>query len=80
MNIELGREYKDKISGFRGVCTGRCNYISGCDQALLSAPSKDGKLGEANWFDIQRLELVGKKVVTLDNSKTPGADMAAPIR
>lgn len=81
MNIELGRTYKDKITGFVGVCTGHCLYISGCDQALLQPPiDKDGKKVDPGWYDIQRLELVGETKIVLDNAATPGCDESAPIR
>jgi len=77
----LGAEYRDKITGFKGVCTGFCEYISGCNQALLiPRMGKDGKSPDGAWYDVQRLERVGSKTVTLDNSETPGCDMAAPIR
>lgn len=80
MKVEMGREYKDKITGFIGVCTGRAEYISGCSQALLSPKIKKGEGTKAEWFDDQRLEQVGKTIVRLDNQKTLGCDMAAPIR
>lgn len=77
--IELGREYKDKITGFKGICTGKVQYISGCDQALLSpAAGKDGSLRGAEWFDVQRLDVVGEKRILLKNDKTPGFDAPAP--
>ena len=80
-NEMLGAEYRDKITGFKGVCTGFCEYISGCNQALLiPCVGKDGKSPDGGWYDIQRLERAGKKIVTLDNTETPGCDMAAPIR
>jgi hypothetical protein len=81
MEIELRQKVKDQISGFKGLVTGRCAYISGCDQALV-APSvdKDGKLPDSQWFDVQRLIVVDAKPVSLDNTRTPGADKAAPIR
>jgi len=80
-SVTLGAEYRDKIGGFKGVCTGYCEYLSGCNQALLiPRVGKDGKAPDGAWYDVQRLERVGKKIVKLDNSKTPGCDMAAPIR
>ncbi len=80
--IELGRKVKDKVTGFAGVTTGFVTYITGCNQALVAAPSKDGKPGDTNWFDEQRLEYAddGKSRIVLDNSKTPGFDYAAPVR
>lgn len=79
--IELGNTYRDKITGFIGVCTGHCTYISGCDQALLQPLVDDkGKREEGCWFDIQRLVATSADRIVLDNSKTPGADSPAPIR
>jgi hypothetical protein len=81
-DAELGKKYKDKITGFKGVCTGKCQYISGCDQALLVPKvAKDGTKREAQWFDVQRLDAWGSAVaITLDNTETPGPDMPAPIK
>jgi len=80
-SVTLGAEYRDKITGLRGICTGECQYISGCDQGLLAQKvGKDGKIPEGHWFDVQRLERVGSKIVKLDNVETPGCDMPAPIR
>ena len=81
MTIELGRKVKDKITGFTGTVTGLCQYISGCNQALVApAVGKDGVAKDSAWFDEQRLEYVGTEKVTLDNGKTPGFDRAAPKR
>jgi hypothetical protein len=81
MNIEMGKTYKDKITGFTGICTGKCDYISGCSQALRQPKKKeDGTGPDGCWFDFQRLdEMPGEKIV-LENEKTPGCDMQAPIR
>lgn len=79
--IQLGVKAKDKITGFTGVVTGFCSYISGCNQALLVPPvGKDGRFVEAQWFDEQRLEILNAKAIVLDNSKTPGPDKPAPKR
>lgn len=79
--IELGRKYKDRITGFEGIATGHCEYISGCNQALL-APTigTDGALRDSAWFDVQRLVVQEGAAVTLDNGATPGCDKAAPKR
>jgi len=80
-SVTLGATYRDKITGFKGVCTGRVCYISGCDQALLAPKvGKDGKMSGAEWFDVQRLDRVDAKIIALENDYTPGADAPAPIR
>lgn len=78
--MQLGITAKDKITGFEGVVTGICSYISGCSQALLTPPVKDGAFVEAHWFDLQRLEAQPGEPVVLDNGETPGFDMPAPKR
>jgi len=80
MTIQFGTKYRDKITGFEGVATGECRYISGCDQALLAPKTKGGEFKEPRWFDVQRLEPCVSKRVKVDNRKTPGADIPAPIR
>ena len=80
--IELGQEVRDVITGFRGIATGRCNYISGCEQVLVQPTMKDdGTVPDARWYDDQRLEAVpGARFVSLDNGRTPGFDAPAPVR
>jgi len=77
----LGKRVKDRITGFAGIVTGQCQYISGCSQALV-APSvgADGTFKDSQWFDEQRLEGLGGEAIVLDNGATPGADRAAPKR
>jgi len=80
--MRLETKAKDKITGFTGVITRVVEYISGCNQALLTPPiSTDGKLQDARWFDLQRIKLLeDKPSIVLDNSETPGPDMPAPVR
>lgn len=83
-NGVIGYRVKDIITGFTGIATAHCVYISGCNQVLVSPGlDKDGKLMGSHWFDEQRLQLVGgkqKRYVKLDNTKTPGFDQEAPKR
>lgn len=79
--IELGRKYKDKITGFEGTATGYVQYITGCNQALIVPPlSSDGSLRESQWLDVQRLAVQDADRIVLDNGATPGCDRAAPKR
>ncbi len=82
MNIQLGQNVKDKITGFAGITTGYVRYISGCNQYLVASRSvgKEGKLPESHWFDEQRLDATDKKVLRLNNTNGAGFDKAAPIR
>lgn len=79
--IELGREYRDKITGFKGVATGYVQYITGCNQALLAPQvGQDGALRDSQWFDEQRLDETGERTIVLSNGTSPGFDKAAPKR
>lgn len=82
MKAEFGLVYRDRITGFSGIATGRTEYISGCTQVLIAPRVDDnGAFRESQWFDEQRLELMpGANVIELDNGETPGADRPAPKR
>ena len=62
MQIEMGQEVKDKITGFSGYVVGICRYITGCDQILVQPKvKKDGEFVESRWVDDMRLKATGKK-------------------
>lgn len=72
--LEHGDKVRDQLSGFEGVISGRADYITGCNQYLVSQPvDKDGKHREGRWFDEQRLELVQRSHTTI-------APLVAPAR
>jgi hypothetical protein len=79
--IILGAEYKDIITQFSGIATGRVQYITGCDQALIHPACKDGDYKDPRWFDVQRLIRINafNDPITLDNAVN-GFDVAAPIK
>jgi hypothetical protein len=79
--LELGATYIDVITGFTGIATGLCIYISGCSQALLTTNYCDQK-GDAlqKWFDVQRCKRTKAATILLDNDETPGCDIPAPVR
>ena len=80
--MELGSTVKDRITGFEGVVTGVCNYLTGCAQALVAPKiGADGSHKDSVWFDVQRLDRnVEVPRVVLDNGATPVCDRPAPIR
>ena len=70
--IELGKKARDKITGFEGIITGRCQYLTGCDQYSLVPKAVDGKIESAQWFDEGRIEVIGEGVTA--------AQVTAPAR
>jgi hypothetical protein len=81
MSIELGDTVRDRITSFEGVVTGRCAYLSGCNQMLVVPPAKEGAYRDGQWFDEQRLVAVPNvDRIVLENGATPGFDTPAPKR
>jgi hypothetical protein len=80
MNDLLGKKVKDQISGFTGVVTGVCHYITGCHQLLIQPACKlDGDAVESRWMDMDRCEVMPDAPITL-TIKNNGPDRAAPRR
>ncbi len=57
MEIKLGDKAKDALTGFTGIVTARCDYLTGCVQFKVTPKSlsKDGKPDDGEWFDESRL-------------------------
>lgn len=78
--IEFGKVYRDSITGFEGICTGKSQYITGCDQILI-VPKVDneGKFQSGQWFDDSRLvDVEAEKAVA--TSQKPGGPQHTPPR
>ncbi len=73
---KLGKEAKDKITGFQGIITSKHIYLYGCSQyALTPKVDKDGKTQDTSYFDEGRLEIIGEGIIPQDvQSKDPGCD------
>lgn len=76
---KIGLTATDKITGYTGIVTGFCAYITGCDQYGVTSKSKDGsEIGKTNWIDVNRLSFSGEKL-ELDTSEDKGC-MEPPTR
>lgn len=81
MHNIIGTQVRDKITGFFGTVTGRVEYLTGCNQLLVTPLVRaDGSIVDAQWFDEQRCEPAGSDRIVLDNGENPGFDRAPPIR
>ena len=77
--LKLGIEAKDTVTGFKGTVTGRCSYLTGCDQILISPPvDKEGKHVESRWYDVNRVVGLTEKPIVLDTQTNKGACKPAP--
>ena len=83
VHFELGTTLVDKISGFKGVATGRNQFLTGCDQYLLTPRGlKEGEPNKPQWFDAVRLE-ADRAFVKMELTNTgdkPGGESAPTSR
>lgn len=75
--IEMGKKYRDPISGFEGVATGRFEYLHGCVRWNLSGQI-NGEPKDFS-FDEPQLEAVPDKVVH-ESTRWTGGPRSAPAR
>ena len=54
----LGKQVRDKVTGFEGTCTSHCLYITGPDRITVEAQATKGKRGESMYLDVERAEVV----------------------
>jgi hypothetical protein len=53
---ENGTTATDRVTGFKGVIVGRCDYLTGCRQYLLQpSGTATDKKPDPHWFDEERL-------------------------
>jgi hypothetical protein len=59
----LGTLAKDKITGFSGIITARCEFLTGCSRYCIQPTElKDGKPIDSLYFDEAQIEIVGKGI------------------
>lgn len=60
--IKLGDRVKDSITGFKGIAIARSEWLNGCQRIEIQPEIlKDGKVVEADWFDIRQVVLIKAK-------------------
>ena len=82
--VKLGSAVRDTLTGFKGMATGRTEYLYGCARILVepSKLDKDDKVIECMWFDEQRIEVIKETgpTVSKDSSSGPGGPHDTPTR
>jgi hypothetical protein len=86
----LGWKVRDKVTGFTGTVTHVGIDLYGCVQAIVHPPvitEKGGeqKTGDSHWFDVARLERMGKAPVmrpvpVKGDAVVAGADLYKPVK
>lgn len=61
---ELGKEAKDKITGFKGILTVRCEFLTGCNRYCIQPTELiSGKPVESMYFDESQIEIIGDGIL-----------------
>lgn len=75
----LGKVAKDKITGFKGIVTGKAEYLTGCTQLCLTPKvGESGGIIPSEWIDESRLEISGTGGI--EASEVTGKENGGPNR
>lgn len=79
--FELGETLRDKVSGFKGICTGRADYLTGCRQYKLQPKglNKEKLPWNTEWFDEEQLSVLPDEIVSFKAMPSSGP-CNAPVR
>ena len=62
--ITLGCKAKDRVTGYEGIVTSRCEYLSGrITYGITPHVLKDGSLKNTEWFDEANIEYIDLGIV-----------------
>lgn len=80
MDKNLGKKARDIVTGFEGIIIGKCEYLYGCNQyGVNPGVIEKGKLGDIQWFDEGRIEIIGPGVKPETViSEEPGGENSHP--
>lgn len=79
MTIELGKKYRDRVTGFEGIATARHEYLNGCLRITLTATTlKEGAPLEPQTFDIEQVDFVDAGIHTVKRDTGGPADPPRP--
>lgn len=76
--IAMGDKAKDTLTGFTGVVIARSEHMTGCNQLfILPKSEKENEIKDGAWFDIERIEKVADREVSIEARPT-GSDIPTP--
>jgi len=77
--MNLGDVVRDIITGFEGIITSKCDYITGCTHfGIAPTELKDGRPQDSYYLDEQRLIFVKKSELS-ESSIRKGGPQRDPI-
>jgi hypothetical protein len=73
---KLGKEVRDKVTGFTGIITGKIIYLFGCSQySVQQKVDSEGKKPSTEWLDEGRIEVIGEGITHESvQAEKPGAE------
>jgi hypothetical protein len=79
---ELGQIAKDKITGFKGILTARCEFLTGCNRYCIQPQElKDGKPIDSIYFDEAQIEIISEGISEKDvQGDKKGACSSDPVK
>lgn len=79
--IEFGDEVEDLISGYKGICVAREEFLFRCDRIQVQPRLKagDNKLDEGFEMDCQSVKIIKKNVVKKEKTSEPQKTAGAPM-
>lgn len=80
--LELGKLAKDKITGFQGILTARCEFLTGCNRYCIQPTElKDGKPIDSIYFDEAQIEIISDGISKNDvQGEKKGACSPCPVK
>ena len=65
--LELGQIAKDKITGFQGILTARCEFLTGCNRYCIQPQDlRDGRIIDSIYFDEDQIQIIGNGISAED--------------
>jgi len=79
---ELGKKGKDKITGFEGILTARCEFLTGCNRYCIQPTElKDGRPIDSIYFDEAQIEIINDCISPKEvQGEKKGACSPCPIK
>ncbi len=75
-DIVLGQEYKDPVTGFKGIAVAATTFLHGCRRIGLQPPvDKDGDIRDSQYFDEPQLVSTKKPPLPKDEKRDRGGPL-----
>lgn len=79
LDIMMGKEVSDLVTGYTGIVTGKATWLFGCNQyCVVQKASESGDIKDGQWFDEGRLQIVSEGIrpqqVVAESGKRGGSN------